>query len=710
MSLQKRISVFCTLLLSVTFLSTEILYANSGRNKGEVILQLTSDNINPLLETLSAEMPESNWELKQKLVPSMPIWLLGFDESKTDINQLLSKLNRKESVLFAQWNHHVHIRELIPDDTLFNAQWNLKNTGQGSGIPGADIDAARAWSISSGGVAPTGDTMVIAIIDGGVDLNHPDLNIFTNMNEIPGTGTDVDSNGYIDDYNGWNAASENGNIPPNSHGTHVAGIAGAIGNNLTGVAGVSWNAKILPVVVQNVGNEAQVVAAYGYVYEMRKLYNETNGAAGAFIVSTNASFGIDGGNPLDYPIWCSMYDSLGKLGILNAGATVNFEANIDELGDMPTACPSPWLISVTNTNRMDQKNAGAGYGPNTIDIGAPGTGILSTRPFENYGSSTGTSMASPHLAGAVPLLLSAACDSFFIAYLQKPDSMALIVKDAIIKGVDIIPDLAERTVSGGRLNVYKSMLRIIHEHCNDCMDGTIATTATLCSGSSDGTALFELTSGNNDVSVLWPDSSVAFFRDDLEAGSYIVWASDTAGCEKAFFAEIPGQEPLELNFITNPSVGGYNNGTATAIASGGVAPYGFQWNDAANSQTQSVTQLLSGMYVVTVTDDNECVFTDSVFVDNISSIIETKKASPEVLIYPNPYKNPPLTVSFNAENTHELIILLKNVNGKTVFRQKALSPDGSTELYLPELPAGVYFLQIQQSEYKPILKKIVILP
>ena len=132
----------------------------------------------------------------------------------------------------------------------------------------------------------------MAIVDGGADLNHVDIDFFKNIHEIPNNGQDDDGNGYIDDYDGWNAYSNNGNIPSSSHGTHVAGISAAIGNNGTGIAGVNWGVKVMPIAGSS-SNESVVVNAYGYVLEMRSTYNETDGAFGAFVVATNSSFGVD---------------------------------------------------------------------------------------------------------------------------------------------------------------------------------------------------------------------------------------------------------------------------------------------------------------------------------------------------------------------------------------------------------------------------------
>jgi subtilisin family serine protease len=179
-------------------------------------------------------------------------------------------------------------------------------------------------------------------------------------------------------------------------------------------------------------------------------------------VSTNSSFGIDNADPNDYPLWCAFYDSLGAYGIISAGATANNLVDIDAVGDVPTACPSDWLVSVTNTNQTDGL-AFAAYGLTTIDMGAPGTDILSTNPTNDYGQSSGTSMATPHVAGTIGLMWSAACSDMITDYKNDPANLALTVLGYMLNdGLDQVSSLSPTgsnpTVTGGRLNLYKSVV------------------------------------------------------------------------------------------------------------------------------------------------------------------------------------------------------------------------------------------------------------
>ncbi|HHL57371.1 MAG TPA: hypothetical protein ENJ14_00300, partial [Bacteroidetes bacterium] len=296
--------LWLTVVLSVLFLSgfsqtaEEMTYID-----GEVMVQLKNkQSIDKLVGAY--DFFQNNKEDVQVISERFHIYLLRFDGLKTTNRQVLSELRLHPEVINAQNNHFIELRdgdELIPDDTRFDEQWSMKNTGQNGGVPDADIDATDAWEITTGGLTVFGDTIVVAVVDGGAFLTHDDLDFWKNRNEIPGNGIDDDENGYVDDYDGWNAYQHNGNVPTtSSHGTHVSGIIGAIGNNDLGVAGVNWQVKILPVAASST-SESVVVEGLSYVYVVREQYDLSNGAEGAFVVADNCSFGVDHGQPENFP-------------------------------------------------------------------------------------------------------------------------------------------------------------------------------------------------------------------------------------------------------------------------------------------------------------------------------------------------------------------------------------------------------------------------
>lgn len=464
----KKVTLCVVVILSVAVASLKSQEANI--NPGDVIVLLRSgiDEQQLCKDLASVNGLFTGLHHEKVLSRTMNIHLYHFDQNSVSQQQMLNAIKINKNVLIAQNNHVFKERVTVPNDPQFGVMWDMDNIGQSGGTPDADIDAPEAWDITTGGLTTDGDTIVVAVVDGGFKLNHEDLNFFKNYNEIPNNSIDDDGNGYVDDFDGWYTVGNNDNLPTQTHGTHVSGTVGARGNNGIGVTGVNWNVKVMPISYGTGGSgfEANVVEAYGYARDMRRLYDQTNGAKGAFVVSTNSSFGVDLAMPSAYPLWCAMYDSLGAVGILSAGATANNNYNVDVQGDIPTACPSDWLISVTNTTRTDAK-ATAGYGATTIDLGAPGSSITSTYysgSTDTYSAISGTSMATPHVAGTIALMFSVACNQFISDYKADPATMALVVKDSILNAVDPISALSGITVTGGRLNLYKSV-RSIQNYC-----------------------------------------------------------------------------------------------------------------------------------------------------------------------------------------------------------------------------------------------------
>lgn len=470
------------LFLLINILILNLISAqNAAYFNGEVLVQLvesTENNLQRIIKDLSViDGVNTNLSVEKRIAPNLSIWLLKFDEANISVEEMIRNLALHPQILVAQKNHKVEFRSTnTPNDLLFTDQWQYINPGGNGGLLGADMDADSAWAITTGGVTSFGDTIVVCVIDGGIQEDHPDWgdNIWVNRHEVT-NGIDSDGNGFIDDVKGWNTEENNDNIGRDfaSHGTPVAGIIGAKGNNGVGVAGVNWDVKMM--IVEGGGGEADALAAYAYPLAMRKLYNQTNGEKGAFVVATNASWGVNFGRAADAPLWCSMYDTLGKYGILNAGATINSNINVDIQGDLPTECPSDYLISVTNLGRNDIKVNQAGFGATTIDIGSYGQDAFTmVKAYVNFMGDTiryegfgGTSGASPHVAGAIALLYSAECQSFNDLYQNYPDSAALKIKEYILEGGEDNASLQDKTVTGKKLNLHGALKKML-EDCVNC--------------------------------------------------------------------------------------------------------------------------------------------------------------------------------------------------------------------------------------------------
>ena len=408
-------------------------------------------------------------QLKETLSALSGIHLFSYDDVAMNEDMMLRTLNGLPFVEAAQLNHYVEERA-TPNDPQFGSQWHHIDASDN------DIDSDLAWDITTGGTTANGDRIVVAVLEGGgSNYNHVDLidNHWVNSAEVPGNGIDDDGNGFVDDYNGWNAGSNNDAIAAGGHGTSVSGMIGATGNNGNGGAGVNWDVDIMQVDMGGGLTESNVIAAYNYPYTMRNLYNTSGGTQGALVVATNASWGIDGANPANYPVWCAYYDDLGAVGILNCGATANNNVNIDVVGDMPTGCGSDYMVAVTATNDNDVRTF-SGYGATTIDLGAPGENVFLPSGSTGYGGTSGTSFASPCVAGGIALVYSAPCADLASNALLSPQATADAVRSYILNGVDQVANLVGETVTGGRLNV-RNALDLAIENCNPdlgCTDPT----------------------------------------------------------------------------------------------------------------------------------------------------------------------------------------------------------------------------------------------
>lgn len=458
----KNLSILVVLLINFWNLAAQINY-----RQDQVLVRLVQDeHIENLIRDFSNTYPYlPELGLIKQISKHTNIFQLCFDPSKAEVDQMIRALYRIHGVIDAQKNHLVKNRDTNPNDANFNQQWWHKNLGGNGGTPDSDIDSELAWDITTGGTTTTGHEIVVCVVDDGTALTHPDLmdNIWTNAAEIPDNNIDDDGNGYVDDYYGWNEGANNENVDNGSHGVNVCGMVGAVGNNATGCSGVNWNVKIM-MVVNGSTDAASAIASYDYALGFRLLFNETGGEEGAFVVATNTSWGLDGTPASEEPLWCDFYNTLGEAGIISCGATTNSNLNVDAVGDIPTACTSDYLISVTATDHSDARNF-SGYGATTIDVAAPGEDVYTTNNGFGglYTTTSGTSFASPLVAGMVALLYSAPCTSLMESALTDPAQAALLVKGYILEGVDPVPSLNGDILTGGRVNSSNSLNLLLAE-------------------------------------------------------------------------------------------------------------------------------------------------------------------------------------------------------------------------------------------------------
>jgi hypothetical protein len=439
------------------FLVASALNINAQEIKNEYIITLKRGQIDRFLDHINKTDSRS---ITHSRILSHDLNVVEIKTGESIDVKFEQSLN--DNPLVEGWGYNVKTKKrATPDDQYFDMQWGLEL-----------IEASAAWDVTTGGSDINGKEIVVAVLDDGFDLVHPEIadRILFNTDEIPDDGLDNDDNGYIDDYVGWNGQKQDDSHPyVDNHGIAVSGIIGAKTDNGLGVSGLNWNIKILP--ISGIGSVGDVIASYQYVLDMRRLYNQTNGTKGSFIVATNYSAGIDNAFPTtpNLMAWCNLYDLMGEQGILSVGATTNANRDVDAEGDIPTTCQSPYLISVTNIDDADTKVSNAGYGALNIDLGAPGRGTLALDIDSGYDQNFGgTSAATPHVTGTIGLLYSAPCKSLADMAFTNPSMAAIEIRDAIFAGVEPNSTLDGITTTGGRLNIYNSMEKL-QEVCSELL-------------------------------------------------------------------------------------------------------------------------------------------------------------------------------------------------------------------------------------------------
>lgn len=323
--------------------------------------------------------------------------------------------------------------ENLPNDPMFGEQWALANRGQRSGRERADIQAALAWARTQGS-----ERVVVAVLDSGVDYTHPDLleNMWLRPDDVP--AYEDEHLGTVDDLRGFNAV-ENMRDPmdDNGHGTHCAGIIGAVGNNGEGVAGVNWKVEIMPLKFMSssgLGTTKDAIEAINYVVNRKR--------AGVPVRVISASWGSTRKSR-------ALEDAIrkaGEEGILFIAASGNSTADTDKRPHYPSSYKLDNVVSVAALTRMDELAGFSNFGAKSVHVAAPGAEILSTWLKGNYREASGTSMATPVVSGVAALVLS-----------LEPDISNKELRERLLASVDRLDSLSGRIMSGGRINAARAL-------------------------------------------------------------------------------------------------------------------------------------------------------------------------------------------------------------------------------------------------------------
>ena len=312
------------------------------------------------------------------------------------MNEVLEMLRNNPNVVYAEPNYYLYALETTPNDPRFAEQWALNNVGQSGGTVDADIDATEAWDIQTGQ-----KEVVVGIIDTGIDYNHPDLQ--ANMWKNPG-----------------------------AHGTHVAGIIGAVGNNQRGISGANWSVSLVGLKFltgNGSGTTTDAIAAILYAVDMNiPILNNSWGGGGFSQALADAVTAAE------------------QAGILFVAAAGNENNNNDNNPNYPSNYENENVLAVASSDRRDKRSGFSNYGFNTVDIAAPGSDILSTTPGNNYQVFSGTSMATPYAAGVAALIKA-----------QFPGISHIGIKYRIMGSVDHVPDFAGKVFTEGRLNARQAL-------------------------------------------------------------------------------------------------------------------------------------------------------------------------------------------------------------------------------------------------------------
>ena len=395
---------------------------------GTVLLKLRT----PSVAVLNALRSLADADDLHPLVSNLNLYVLHSRSSRAD--SLVGLLQNSPAVAYAEPDYIV-TGSVTPNDPGFSQQWSFRNTS----TPGADIGAVQAWDISTGST-----TNVVGVVDTGVDYTHPDL--VPNMWTAPVSFMVNLSTGPITcpaGSHGYNAIARTCDPRDDHyHGTHVSGTIGAVGNNAQGVAGVNWTTLIMGLKFldsSGSGSTSDAIDAIEFAIQVKSLFAGSSTPVNVRVLSNSWGGGGFSQALLDEINNANSYDMLF---VVAAG---NSSSNIDTTPTYPAALTAPNLIAVGATDSVDGLASFSNWGPTKVHLGAPGVNILSTTPNSSYGSLSGTSMATPHVAGAAMLLLS------------RCSLTTSGLKSVLLANVDLIASLASKTVTGGRLNVNRAI-------------------------------------------------------------------------------------------------------------------------------------------------------------------------------------------------------------------------------------------------------------
>ncbi len=387
--------------------------------------KLRTEGLNQLSQKLGAFVKSS--------IPALNIVIVKRAAFETT-DSAVKSLATNDLVDVAEPNY-IYRASRTPDDPLLGNLWGLKNVGQADsashvGVAGIDIDAERAWDIETGS-----EKMVVAVIDTGVDFNHPDLkdNIWTNAAEANGkAGVDDDANGVIDDIHGFNAIDGTGNsMDDHGHGSHVSGTIGAKGNDGKGIVGVNWNTRIMGVkflAADGSGSLENALKAIDYATKM-----------GAKVMSNSW-----GGGGFSQTLMDAIKRS-NDAGALFIAAAGNDSNDNDQNPTYPGSYDVPNMVAVAAVDNSGARADFSSYGHKSVHIGAPGVNIYSSTGGA-YQSWSGTSMATPHVSGVAALVWS-----------HEPNMTALQVKERLLLTARPLASMKGKTSTGGLVNAYNAL-------------------------------------------------------------------------------------------------------------------------------------------------------------------------------------------------------------------------------------------------------------